>query len=626
MKNKYFIIVREYGLKWIFFRLFYTFKIRLLTLFPVLASKTISVQKHINLNIIHLDHKKLEVFYNSISENEKKEILNRADNAASGIIKSFNHMDLSYGNPINWYLNPKTQKEISKGLYWFQIPDFDSKVGDIKYVWEPARFFQFYDFSKAYLITKNIKYYDAFKDQLNDWLSENLYPYGPHHKCGQEASVRLASVLINYAVFKKYIKIDAKLEKQITRLVHITYKKIQTNYFYSYHAIRNNHTISETAGLIIIALMKDDTRVFKKSINKLNKIIDYQFKEDGGYIQKSFNYQRMALQWITFLLSDAFQSNIQLNSSNMHKINQSLKQLTKLIDLDTGFLPNYGPDDGTLLFPLQINTYKDYRPSLNALSAVINQESLFNDNLSKAEIIWFSSQKKLEQNERIKIEKNIAFKSSDINFLAIEPFKVIVFNESHTTRPTHINPLHMDVWFKSINVFQDSGTFSYAEKAGQKLVNLKNHNSMQLDEIEPMQFIPPFFIYNWITRVKSSVDENSFSGMYIDNKSNEYHRNIRMDKDTITIQDEIIGRGDAINSYLITRFEPSVSKGKAVLTMDSNKIIEITTDSTLIIEPHFFSTHYGNLDKGWRINIQNCSKNQTLKNHYQITLRNNYDN
>src|SRR5699024_2758800 len=131
------------------------------------------------------------------------------------------------------------------------IPDFDQERGDIKVIWEASRFTHFFYFIRAYMITKDRKYFDAFSNQLKDWLQENSYSYGANYKCGQEATLRMINVLIAYSAFKSYGLTTSKDDKNVQYLVEVSYKKVLSNFFYAHKCIKNNHTLSEMTGLII---------------------------------------------------------------------------------------------------------------------------------------------------------------------------------------------------------------------------------------------------------------------------------------------------------------------------------------------------------------------------------------
>ncbi len=128
-------------------------------------------------------------------------------------------------------MNPLTGVESRKDDKWYQIPDFDAELGDIKVVWEASRFTHFFYFVRAYLLTDDKKYYDAFSIQLEDWLESNPYPYGANFKCGQECTLRMVNALMAYTVFKDCGIISKDDQENVTKLVEVSYRKVLSNFF-----------------------------------------------------------------------------------------------------------------------------------------------------------------------------------------------------------------------------------------------------------------------------------------------------------------------------------------------------------------------------------------------------------
>ena len=180
-------IIREYGLPWVINRSLYSAKLKMMRTIPemeTLFEKKVNIKR---VDIFDVDAIEIERFLEEICSAEKKKIIKVADNAIEGKIKAFSSIELDYGNPINWHLNPITDVEVDKSIKWYRIPDFDPIRGDIKAVWEVSRFTHFFYLARAYMITKDIKYYEAYSNQLANWLKENPYSYGANFKCGQEA-------------------------------------------------------------------------------------------------------------------------------------------------------------------------------------------------------------------------------------------------------------------------------------------------------------------------------------------------------------------------------------------------------------------------------------------------------
>ncbi|HZK72308.1 MAG TPA: heparinase II/III family protein, partial [Clostridia bacterium] len=354
-------LLAEYGIPWVVNRSLYSAKLKMMRAIPTtenLFEKKVNIKR---IDIFQVDVSKIEKFLSEIFDRDKNEIIQVADKAEKGIIKAFSSIELNYGNPINWHINPITNIEVDKKKKWYKIPDFDPVIGDIKAVWEASRFTHFFYFVRAYMITKDIKYYKAFSAQIDDWINQNPYSYGANYKCGQEATLRMINALIAYSVFNAYGLITREDETNLKELIEGSYKKVLANFFYAQKCIKNNHTLSEITGLMIGAWCSEDETALRKAYQLMNKEIENQFMKDGGYIQYSFNYQRFALQIMEFVLKISETTGFELSEQSKELIEKSALLMYQLQD-EKGDVPNYGTNDGALIFPVTICNYRDFRP------------------------------------------------------------------------------------------------------------------------------------------------------------------------------------------------------------------------------------------------------------------------
>ena len=203
LKDCYYI-VKEYGFSYLFYRSLYTIKILVLRRFRFAErffEKEVCLKK---INLLKINKSILEDFINNLSNGSKVKLIDNANNALEGRILGFSSVELDYENPIRWNYNPITQKEVDIGNKWYEIADFDIERGDIKVIWEASRFTHFYLFARAYMLTKDMKYYNGFSQQLQHWLDKNPYGYGANYKCGQECSLRMINALMTFSIFKEY--------------------------------------------------------------------------------------------------------------------------------------------------------------------------------------------------------------------------------------------------------------------------------------------------------------------------------------------------------------------------------------------------------------------------------------
>ena len=585
-------VIRENGLNWLFLRSIYALKLRWLKLFPksdVIFEKQTNVKK---IDLFTFPKEAIEANLLEQNEDYKKQIISTANKAIEGEIMGFSSLDLKYGKPINWQLNPLTGAATNKNDKWFLIPDFDKTRGDIKITWEVSRFTYFYSFLQAYIVTKDKKYYNAFASQLSNWLEQNRYSYGANYKCGQEATLRMINTLIVYSGFKSYKMTSNEDDENVKKIVKYSYKKVLSNYFYAYHCIRNNHTISETIGLMIGAWSESNKRRMKNAIRKLNKVISYQFTDDGGYIQNSFNYQRFSLQLLGFIESNNTSINPHFTPENKDKIKKSINLLYINQDEYSGLLPNYGANDGALIFPLSNSDFRDYRNTLNSLNYIFKSELLYSENSLLEELAWFSNLPSIKENSNHKKKGISVYKESGIYSFSNSFYKIMIVNKPYKTRPSHFDNLHLDLFVNGYNVFKDSGSYSYASDLGKKMRFVEAHNTIKLDNKQPMGFKPPFLVFNWVHNVKNELIDNHFIGEYKSRNGYKHKKTVYFKDRVLEVQDEVFGAGTLAKTQFITDFEPRITNNGFEVNVDEKTTVFVSTNHEVKIEQAFVSDYY----------------------------------
>ncbi|CAM4161317.1 heparinase II/III domain-containing protein [Lederbergia lenta] len=580
-------LLTEYGINWTINRALYSTKIKMMSLMPL---SDIVFEKNVNIkriNIFDFDVTKIKKFLRGLSEEKKEEIVSIADKAIAGIICGFSSIELDYGAPINWHLNPMTGVESRKDIKWYQIPDFDDERGDIKVVWEASRLTHFYYFVRAYLLTDDKKYYDAFSSQLENWLKNNPYPYGANFKCGQECTLRMINALIAYTVFEKCGITTDDDKNNVIRLVELCYKKVLSNFFYAHKCIKNNHTFSEICGLIVGAWCCDDMPGVKKAYKLLDKEIINQFQADGGFTQYSFNYHRFTLQIIecVFKISEK----TKLKVTEIERIKNSVLLLYQ-VQNDNGDVPNYGSNDGALIFPVTSCSYRDFRPVLNTVYALIEGKRLYESGVYDEELLWFGEGKVLSR-ESVE-RKPSAFDDTGFYTLRHDEGFLMTCLQNYNSRPAHMDQLHFDLWHKGINVFCDNGTYSYASRLGKMLSSTAAHNTVKFQEIEQMNKNGAFLVTDWTKRKNVIIDNSSFRGTMISKNGYEHTRFIKRTDQGYLINDEITGDGDYCEFYFHTPCDVKIDNSGFKLYKNDQYICSVETSGVIENKNAFRSIYY----------------------------------
>lgn len=590
-------IIRDFGLPWVINRSRYSIKLRLLRAAPYaekLFEKNIKYPERIDL--FKTDCTGLAAFLEKLPDAEKKKLTDKADYACRGKIEGFSAVPLDYGFPINWQLNPLTGKTCSTKEKWYCIPDFDADRGDIKAVWEISRFSHFVTFARAYLLTGAEKYYDAFSGQLADWLCKNPYSYGANYKCGQECALRMVNALLAYSVFQAEGMTKEKDLENMKELVYRSYRKILSNFFYAYRCIRNDHTFSELLGMITGAWCCNDNRRLSDAYRMLNDVILEQFTEDGGYRPYSFNYERLVLQELECILSIEEVTGFRIAKAGRKVLCKAVRLLYQCMDA-CGELPNYGQNDGTLIFQVTNCHFRDYSPVLNTMHVLLKGERLFPSGMRDEELIWFSGSKSRGGKLCAVQRKGFGFrKAGYFTVRSSSMWAMIVCNELKS-RPAQMDQLHLDLWIQGRNVFCDSGSYSYAEDIGKKLLDAAGHNTV-LCRLKPqMNMKGNFLIYDWTVRKQADYRDNYFCGTVISRSGYVHKRSVKLKEHVMIIRDTVKGAAsDRFEILFHTPYQVK-EKGRCLELYDGAFLLcRMHLDAPWVIEQSYRSISYLNLE------------------------------
>ena len=532
-------VLKEYGAGWAVNRSLYSAKLKMLS---VAEGTEKFFERKVDypsrLDIFGFNTRKIKAFLEELPEKKKIELKKLADDACEGKILGFSSLELNFGNPPDWQLNPLTGKKYSTRDKWYKIPDFDPRRGDIKIVWEASRFSHFVTLARAYLLTEDRKYYKAFAGQLDDWIKSNPYGCGANFKCGQECSLRIINALLAYTVFLKEGTAEDQDTRNIEILIMRCYRKILSNFFYARNCIKNNHTISELVGMIIGAWCCGDEKKLSYAFRTLDAVIDEQFTEDGGYCQFSFNYERLVLQDIEVVLSIEEKTNYRLQENSRKKILAAAELMFQCQD-DSGDMPNYGPNDGALAFPVTSCGYRDFRPVLYSVYALLTGRKLYEQGLYEEELLWFGKEKAYGREKKSRIGS--AFGDAGIyTFRREDSWAMTVLND-YKSRPAHMDQLHFDLWVDGKNVFCDGGTYSYASEEGKVLARNIGHNTAVCGNRMQMNTHGAFLVYDWTKKGRTKHTDSFYYGEMRSLNDYSHQRSIEITKNGYKITDRVDG-------------------------------------------------------------------------------------
>lgn len=367
---------------------------------------------------------------------------------------------------------------------------------DIKLIWEPARFSWAFKLVRAYAISKNEAYPNAFWSAFDSFQLANPPFLGPNWMSAQEAAFRIIAFVFCDQVFATSESSSPERRQALLRAISEHAQRIPPTLIYA-RAQNNNHLVSEAVGLYTAGLYLANHPLAEKwkklGWKWFNWAIQNQVSPQGTYIQHSSNYHRLMLQLALWMrhLHNHFSQHVPFPEQTLSKLAAATEWLAALVDASSGGTPNLGANDGALILPLTSLTNEDFRPTVQAAGAAFIDQAIFPAGSWDELGAWFN----LHIGEALKpvtpSKDIIRIDSGDSHaFLRVADF---------TDRPSHADQLHVDLWHKGINIALDAGTFSYnAEPPWQNaLASTLVHNTAALNGLDQMKRVTRFLWLNW---------------------------------------------------------------------------------------------------------------------------------
>jgi hypothetical protein len=427
----------------------------------------------------------------TLGEEGRATLLKEADEIVHGNIRIFGEstsLDFSLDQPLHhWTAYEKNVERLT-----FNVPH-----NDIKFLWEPARFGWAFTLGRAYHLTQDERYAEAFWKYFETFTRNNPTNFGVHWMNGQEVAIRLMSLVWCAHIFADKSSI-ANRQLLITSISHHA-SRIPPTLIYA-RSQNNNHLITEAAAIYTAGLFFENLDWQKLGWKWLNWSFQNQIGGYGEYIQHSANYQRVMLQtalWINFIKQDAF------STKTSQAIGRSAHWLFSLLDNASGLTPNLGANDGALIFPLSSAAFEDYRPTVQAAARAFLRTSLPSgtwDELS----LWFGLK------AAARVTDSSAYLTDNLRgqnswaYLRASHFK---------SRLSHMDQLHLDLWWRGLNITQDAGAFLYNAQPpwDNPLVTTRVHNTVTVDGRDQMTRAGRFLVLDWVNAYSKNIietDEN----------------------------------------------------------------------------------------------------------------------
>jgi len=263
---------------------------------------------------------------------------------------------------------------------------------------------------------------------------------------------------------------------------------------------RSNHLITEAVGLWTAGTLYPELReaqVWRNlGAHLLHEAVLDQITPDGVSQQHSFNYQRMILHLLLWTLRLAELHDAPVHEDIRARAQAAADFMRAWVDPISGLVPNYGSDDGSLILPLAQAAYRDYRPQLQLSAAVLHRPALQPGPWDEA-ALWFGV--KPQTAPQINADSSSIDTNTGYFRLGDQESWALIRAGHYTRRAFQADQLHVDLWWRGINLARDPGTYLYNGPApwNNGFAGTAVHNTITVDGADQMRRAGRFLWVDW---------------------------------------------------------------------------------------------------------------------------------
>lgn len=490
-----------------------------------------------------------------------------ADEVLSGRWRYFGTQRLRVGFPPDWHRNPLTDQRAPADRHWSEI---GADIGDVKLIWEASRFSPVYALARAYVATADEKYAEGFWRLVDDWRNANPPHRGINWGCGQECALRMMAWYFGAHAFAQSPTSTPERLETLGLLTATHAERIERNIGYALSQ-NNNHGVVEAMGLwtagVLSPHLQQSSRWKKRGRALLERLARQQIYRDGAYIQHSVNYHRLMLQAYVWSMRLGEVNGERFSEELYAIVGRAVDFLAALTDPTSGRAPNYGNNDGAWILQLDSCDYPDLRPVLQAAHYLVRKRHLCVPGPWDEDLLWLFGRESLRRDADVStIDPPGACMDSGYYVFRGQESRGMIRCGAYRHRPGHADQLHLDLWWRGLNVACDAGTFAYNGVPPWRngLAATTVHNTVCLDGREQMRRSGTFMWLDWaqgkteVLKQGASDDVDYWEGWH-DGYRREgvvHRRAVTRLGDCWVVIDDVIGSG--AHSVRLQWLTPSV--------------------------------------------------------------------
>lgn len=412
--------------------------------------------------------------------------------------------------------------------HWTEPPLPDGL--DRRSEWERARFDFVPPLARAWRLTGDERWPEAFWGAFEGFWDEHPPNGGLHWNCGQECALRLTALVLAASVFADAASTTRERMRRLWSAVAELAERVDAGFLYALSQV-NTHALSEGTALFLAARSlpghPQAPRWEAAALRHVQAQTLEQFAPDGTYRPTSLNYTRMALRTVGVWLASARHEGVDVPEEVRQRIAAGVDFLGAFTDEANGRVPDLGANDGTNIWAFSGQPFEDYRGVLQVVGALADGTLRCVAGPWDEEVLWVGLGL---EGERAPLERRTRrFPDGGYHLVRTPRTFAHIRCTTYDYRPSQADMLHLDLWRDHRPLLRDGGSYRYTDRSGlaKMLKGVEGHNTVQIDGRDQMEHVSNFLYADWLRSRLWAFGERAlpgFEGTWFDGEHYGYGR------------------------------------------------------------------------------------------------------
>ncbi|HEV8201675.1 MAG TPA: alginate lyase family protein [Candidatus Polarisedimenticolia bacterium] len=291
----------------------------------------------------------------------RAQLLAAARRFAEGRFDLLGYVELDFGGPIDWHLDPVSGRKAPL-RHWSRIDPLDTDLGDPKVIWELNRHQWLVTLAQAHRLTGDDTFAQAAVAAVRSWIPANPAERGINWTSSLEVALRLISWCWTLRLLDGARPLTPGLQATMRRWMRLHARHIER--YLSTFSSPNTHLTGEALGLFYAGAELHEAPEAERwrslGARILESQIGSQVFDDGVYFEQSTCYQQYTIEIYLHYLLLAERLGLEVAAAVPERLQAMLDFLYALRQSDGG-VPRIGDGDGGRLLPLHRRATRDLR-------------------------------------------------------------------------------------------------------------------------------------------------------------------------------------------------------------------------------------------------------------------------